>query len=442
MERGQVSIEYVVIMGFLLLLIIPLTAYSFIEVKRSTQMNNAEDTVNTLANAADEVYALGPGSKKYVQITIPGGVTQSSVSNREVQFKMTIFGGTSDVFAPTKAELEGAIPTTSGPHRIYVEMQANGKVRFSIAEETTTCTGTCKVNDCSLYDDCSSASGDCGDPYHCCAGTCTIPSCDGICWWGSCSTLGTECSEDTDKQCENPSYKCCTGTCNIPVTCTAYCLPGSDCNAFGIGCILAEGECLGDAVCCTGNCEPSPITCSGYCMPLECTTYGAGCSEITEETCGGDAQCCTGICIGSGECCCEEWSTGVCEAPCDPTDELHQVRDCIPNGCNSESRCVAAQSHNHLACYDNDVYWYNECNSREDKSAECGTTSCGSWESTTAATECCDCWWWSCSGKKQRRLCTYRGCSAGSCFENTGYEYGGNCDDCPGWWGSCSGGVC
>lgn len=143
MKRGQVSIEYIMITGMLLLVTIPLFAYAFVEVNRSVQMNHAEDAVNTLANAADTVYSLGPGSKKYVWITTPGGVTQSCVgsvegsltctNSKEVSMKMYIFGGESDVFAKTKPTVIGSIPTVKGPHRIAVESLGSGVVRIGEA---------------------------------------------------------------------------------------------------------------------------------------------------------------------------------------------------------------------------------------------------------------------------------------------------------------------
>lgn len=133
MKRGQVSIEYIMIIGLLLLVTIPLFVYAFVEVKRNVQMNHAEDAVSTLANAANTVYALGPGSKKYVWITTPGGITQTHVEGNEISMKMYIFGGESDVFASTKPTVIGSIPTGQGAHRVAVESLGSGVVRIGEA---------------------------------------------------------------------------------------------------------------------------------------------------------------------------------------------------------------------------------------------------------------------------------------------------------------------
>lgn len=130
MKKGQISIEYLMIIGLILLVTIPLFVYAFVEVKRSIQMNHAEDAVNTIANAADTVYSLGPGSKKYVWITTPGGVTQTLVNNTEISMKLYIFKGESDVFATTKPIVIGSIPAEKGPHRVAAESLGSGVVRI------------------------------------------------------------------------------------------------------------------------------------------------------------------------------------------------------------------------------------------------------------------------------------------------------------------------
>ena len=130
MERSQVSMEYVMIIGLLILITIPLFVYSFVEVKRNIQMNYASDAINTIANAADTVYSLGPGSKKYVRVMIPGGVIQTLVNDTEISMILRIYGGESDVFEETKQTVIGSIPADEGSHRIAVESLSSGVVRI------------------------------------------------------------------------------------------------------------------------------------------------------------------------------------------------------------------------------------------------------------------------------------------------------------------------
>ncbi|MBU4023085.1 hypothetical protein KJ591_01835, partial [Patescibacteria group bacterium] len=76
------------------------------------------------------------------------------------------------------------------------------------------------------------------------------------------------------------------------------------------------------------------------------------------------------------------------------------------NYCGAGKTCSAGQcitsciTHNYKSCYDNDVYWYDSCNAREDKSSECGTDS---WTNN-----------YQCSGNWTQRQKTLKGCSGSS----------------------------
>ena len=57
-KRGQVGLEYVMIVGAILVITIPLFFYALYETNYKVKLSQADDTVNTLANAADEVYSM------------------------------------------------------------------------------------------------------------------------------------------------------------------------------------------------------------------------------------------------------------------------------------------------------------------------------------------------------------------------------------------------
>ncbi|MBU4501735.1 MAG: class III signal peptide-containing protein [Nanoarchaeota archaeon] len=129
-KRGQISLEYVMIVGAVLLVTIPLFFYAIYEANNKIRLNQADDAVNTLANAADTVYSLGPGSKKYVWVSIPNGVESQLVSENEIMLVLSIFGGNSDIHASSKAVVVGSVPTGKGTYRIAVEALGAGRVRI------------------------------------------------------------------------------------------------------------------------------------------------------------------------------------------------------------------------------------------------------------------------------------------------------------------------
>lgn len=130
-KRGQVSIEYLILIGFILIALIPIFYYALSESSNTTRLNEADDAVNSLAKSADSVYALGPGTKNYVWVSLPGGIESMSFDNKRVLIKLNIFGGLSDIYAESKAELIGSISITQGGHRVRVEALESGEVQFS-----------------------------------------------------------------------------------------------------------------------------------------------------------------------------------------------------------------------------------------------------------------------------------------------------------------------
>ncbi len=79
--------------------------------------------------------------------------------------------------------------------------------------------------------------------------------------------------------------------------------------------------------------------------------------------------------------------------------------------CNGEGSCITCTSHAYTMCHDNDVYFYDACDNREDKEDECGGDSC-SWYGLPK-----------CEGNNvvQKKECHDRGCSNSACYDNIWY---------------------
>ncbi|MFC1755074.1 hypothetical protein ACFL96_17055 [Thermoproteota archaeon] len=130
MSRSQASLEYLLLIGLLFLIIIPIFYYSITESTDQIRMNQAEDTVNALVKTADSVYALGPGSKDYVDVTIPGGTSGYVINESEMSLILDFKEGSRKISGYSKAILIGAIPINAGRNKIPVEMLDSGVVRI------------------------------------------------------------------------------------------------------------------------------------------------------------------------------------------------------------------------------------------------------------------------------------------------------------------------
>lgn len=130
MKKGQVATEYMLLVGIVLFITIPIFYYAITNSSQSIRMNEASNVVDAIAKTADTVYALGPGSQDYIQIMIPGGVESISFDRNEVQMKVKIFSDTSDFFAVSKANLTGSISINSGSKHIYIKTLDNETVEI------------------------------------------------------------------------------------------------------------------------------------------------------------------------------------------------------------------------------------------------------------------------------------------------------------------------
>src|SRR3989344_3618682 len=123
--HSQISIEYIAIVGLILFLTIPLLYYS---TQRSSEIDTA---INSIKSTADKVLSLGLGTKDYTWVNLPTGVqsfqvglgdidnTGDNVEPNEILFKISIFGGLTDIskttIAPKICKKTGTtLPTSSG----------------------------------------------------------------------------------------------------------------------------------------------------------------------------------------------------------------------------------------------------------------------------------------------------------------------------------------
>ena len=130
--------------------------------------------------------------------------------------------------------------------------------------------------------------------------------------------------------------------------------------------------------------------------------------------------------------------------------------ECGSDGC-ANGHCNTCTSHSYYQCYDNDVYWYDSCDNREEKKEECSSAGCSNGQckitpSTSTTTSICtphsyyecydnnDMYWYdSCNNREDKKeecgtsgyegsnYCynndvyrdyVSRGCSEDSCYSN------------------------
>ena len=128
MTKAQVAMEYLILVGFVLAVIIPLVIIFYNE---SENINLQVKTQQVYAigqhiiDKAESVYYLGEPSKTRLKAHLPDSIDQIIIQNHTLLFKMRTKQGLSDVVISSKVNITGSIPKTVGLHFITIENKGN-----------------------------------------------------------------------------------------------------------------------------------------------------------------------------------------------------------------------------------------------------------------------------------------------------------------------------
>ena len=116
------------VVGFSLLLIMPLVVIFFDQSNTLTDEINAaqvENIATKIMNGAEEVFLLGPPSKQVVRAQFPQQITDIAIDSSSITFTLTM-GSTSWSFtkdATLPVNLSGSLKTHPGLHYISIQAQ-------------------------------------------------------------------------------------------------------------------------------------------------------------------------------------------------------------------------------------------------------------------------------------------------------------------------------
>jgi hypothetical protein len=126
MDRGQVAMEYMMIVGFSLLLIIPVIAiYGLERHSMNTQVavEQAGNIGRKISDASEQVYYLGKPAKTTLKIYMPSYIHNITISNREIVFLVTLNSVTTEVVGTSDVNMSGSISPQQGIQ--YIEVAAD-----------------------------------------------------------------------------------------------------------------------------------------------------------------------------------------------------------------------------------------------------------------------------------------------------------------------------
>ena len=128
MNKAQVSMEYIIIVGFVAIITIPLilifNSHST-EINENIIANQADYIASKIADAAESVYYLGESSKVTFRVYMPKKINTINIGNNEVVFYVKKLNGIDQVVKYCPVPINGSISSDSGIYNIVVESKGD-----------------------------------------------------------------------------------------------------------------------------------------------------------------------------------------------------------------------------------------------------------------------------------------------------------------------------
>jgi hypothetical protein len=133
--KAQVAIEYLAIVSFALLVLIPYALYLQSASRNLSEENDltiASNSVQKIGQFSDWIYSQGKPAKTTILIQIPKNVEEISFNGKIMNWKVRTGSGTSDIYYISAANLTGSLPTAPGYYNILIQAIENG-VNISVS---------------------------------------------------------------------------------------------------------------------------------------------------------------------------------------------------------------------------------------------------------------------------------------------------------------------
>ncbi len=126
--------EYLFVMGFALLLALPLIVLYFTQtaqLRDQVASASIERAATQIVDAADTVYYLGAPSSRTITVDLPADVESVSLRGTSVTFTVSSSHGDYEQNGWSAANLTGSFGVTEGPHTLVVAALPDGWVNVT-----------------------------------------------------------------------------------------------------------------------------------------------------------------------------------------------------------------------------------------------------------------------------------------------------------------------
>jgi len=124
--KSQVSIEYMLVMGFAALMTLPLLLIYY---KYSSESGDTVATSQALqiarkiVDASESVYYLGKPSQTTLKLNFPDNIKAATMENYEILFNISTIHGIAEMVQVSAVNISGSLPTSQGIHIITIKAE-------------------------------------------------------------------------------------------------------------------------------------------------------------------------------------------------------------------------------------------------------------------------------------------------------------------------------
>ncbi|MBW6462244.1 MAG: hypothetical protein K0B07_04320 [DPANN group archaeon] len=123
-RRGQSGLEYMMIVIIAMLLMTPAIQKGttlLSDMKMEINVMQAKNTINSISDAAESVFAQGEPAKITIRSKFPENINQSVVGQREVMIRLNSYGGMTDIVNHFEFNVTGTLPQHNGYYDITIQ---------------------------------------------------------------------------------------------------------------------------------------------------------------------------------------------------------------------------------------------------------------------------------------------------------------------------------
>ena len=127
-KKAQASVEYLVIVGFVAVIVIPMIIIFYTYAGRTEDQiisNQLQKIGLTIGDSAEAMYYLGEPSRTRLRAYFPKNIQEVTVGNNEIVFVVRTKQGDNHVVIYTVIPVSGSMNAHSGYHNINIESKGS-----------------------------------------------------------------------------------------------------------------------------------------------------------------------------------------------------------------------------------------------------------------------------------------------------------------------------